>query len=808
MFCRDFCFCRDSCGSTYFTSFMPYDEESKKECRSNVLRHAVRCLTTERSTSACVKRDHVARVWKQLHESGKAEKCFTGEERQSIEKAIGDWEASHGSQVLEKKAHQLIVCYLCGENPINDLEVLVDSGVLPQNVWGIERSVIKAEQAQNAINNSKGRGFHKAKLFKGDILAFFKWKEIKWKQFDIIYLDACGALPAANQETLKVVGRVFQLNKLASPGALITNYSFPPQEMNSQEVVKEREMMNFLVKEYLKYRLCNVLREDNLPENNAEYLSKRTDEDNYGDYVSYQVIDSAYLFIPAQKMLSSGRLWSRIFDSKQEFLDEINSYFSSNVESVTKGTNEKSTRTTRNQELMALGEEHEKSTQTTRNQELMALGKGREKSAQTRNQELMALGEEHEKSTRIKEKQKLWDKLKEKDKVPARNSLFSYRREMAECFLEKSNDYSCCKAWVDEIFPNLKSEKNKKINIHSMLLTPLLFSSPANIIDFCRRDFASKCLEPLFKAVDDEKFPSCCDVETVEQATCLVAGILCGERTKPSFPVMDKLFRLRYKAVTSTSTSTAVTRQMFADVFIFDKCRYLYEPFLDIDHPRFDISEPKQMVYRMVVDGLCKHLGGICSEDLFKFCNVASINAIMEGGVSFPNTKRSIPERQVIEHIILLKEKAFGLVEEKKYTEAIEIYKESLSSFPITLQDTILAKIADCFFSLTLFENVIATCNDALKINSEHVMARYWRAKAFKMMGHYSRAVEDLEKVLEADQGNEDAERELLECQCCQTFVCDTHWFYFSDSQLSALDKEGGISSARVFLKRYVQYHH
>ena len=72
---------------------------------------------------------------------------------------------------------------------------------------------------------------------------------------------------------------------------------------------------------------------------------------------------------------------------------------------------------------------------------------------------------------------------------------------------------------------------------------------------------------------------------------------------------MDKLFRLRY---------TSKKRQMFSDVFIFDKCRYLYDQFPTVDFACF--AEPEQqMLFRMIVDGLHKHLGGICSEDVFKF---------------------------------------------------------------------------------------------------------------------------------------------------------------------------------------------
>ena len=522
----------------------------------------------------CVKREHVARVWKQLHESRKAD-TFRKEERDEIEKEIGQWEHFHGSQVQTRKPSDLRVCYLCGDNPINDLEVLLANGILYQNVWAIEKDSKVLKKAYNAVKNSKSN----VKLFKGDILTFLK--DFKG-QFDIIYLDACGPLPSKKQETLKIIGYVFLYDKLTSPGALITNFSFPrPQKNSAQGEDKEREMINFLVKEYMNYRLCNVLRKDNSLENNPE--DKRTDEDNYGDYVSFQVIDSAYSFIPAQRMLLSEdeSLWGQIFSSKKTFLDKINSY------------NEESTKTA--------------------NKKSMALRK----------------------------------MLKKKYELHAKSSLFFKLRKMAETFQKESEDYCCCKAWVRDIFPDWDSDlkpllKDKHAEI-PMLLAPLLVSSPSHIIDFSNDAFLSGCLRPLFKAVAGEKFPICCDSTTPGQAACFIAGLLYGQMAHPSFPVMDKLFRLRY---------IAKQRQMFADVFVFDKCRYMYEQFSTVYSACLDIAEPKQqMVLRMVVDGFHKHLGGICSEDLFKSCNVASINAIPKGRVSFPNSLRSIPERQKIEDI-------------------------------------------------------------------------------------------------------------------------------------------------------------
>ena len=515
----------------------------------------------------CVKRDDVARVWEQLHESGKAGEYFTEKERQEIEEKIGYWEHFQDSQVQTRRPSELRVCYLGGDNPIFDLKIMVANGVVCQNVWAVENDSIRFEKVWNTTKNPTLR---KVKLFNGGALTFLKDFP---GQFDIIYFDASDSLPSAKQNTLKVIGYVFLYNKLTSPGALITNFSFPPQEENSASsqhvyIDKEREMINFLVKEYMKYRLCNVLGKDNSPENNAEYLNKRTDEDNYGDYVSFQVIDSAYLFIPAQRMLSSeGKsLWGQIFN------------FSS-----------------------------ERSTETTRNRELMA-----------------SLEELDQKYTR-----------------------FLHRRKMAEIDREKSNSYY--EAFVAEIFPDGKSLPSKENSF--VLSTPLLLSSPRYIIQFCND--LSKCLVSHLKAVVvDERILSCYNLATPEQTICLLADLFYGEMTYPSFPVMDKLFRLRY---------TSKKMQMFGDVFVFDKCRYLYEQVPSVHCVGF--VQPKQeMVFRMLVDGLHKHLGGICSENLFKFCNVACTYAIMKGGVSFPNSMRSIPERQKIEKQIQEEEISYSSV--------------------------------------------------------------------------------------------------------------------------------------------------
>ena len=101
---------------------------------------------------------------------------------------------------------------------------------------------------------------------------------------------------------------------------------------------------------------------------------------------------------------------------------------------------------------------------------------------------------------------------------------------------------------------------------------------------------------------------------------------------------MNKMLRLCY---------TGNTRQMFTDVFIFDQCRYVYQQFPSINCACFAIREPEQqMVFKMVVDGLRKHLEGICSKDVFPSCHVASIDPVPKGEIGFPNSGPKIPQRK------------------------------------------------------------------------------------------------------------------------------------------------------------------
>lgn len=648
-----------------------YNQEVKKHCRTRLIKHAVKSLTTDRSTSVCVKRDHVRRVWQQLHESEDAQTFFEPHLSMKIEDEIEKWEMFHDSQVQTRKPSDLRVCYLCGDNPINDLEVFVENGVLCQNVWAIEKDSKVLEKAWQNVAKSNMRNI---RLFKGDLLTCLKDLE---GQFDIIYFDACGTLPSTKQKTLKTIGYIFLYNKLASPGALITNFSFPPEQKQvpNYSHISERNSFEHITKEYLQYRLWNTKHQDygSYEQLRAAKIDSQSIDENYGDYITFQVIDSAYLYIPAYRMLSSEKqsLWDQLFVSKKDFLKGV--------------------------------------------------------------------------------KEADWSRglqgqpLQEKYNVCENQFIQSTSLHLLSTTIENCQDCDPCKTWVKEIFPNWKSSEFKKDELFCLILTHLLSHNSAFIEAFGNDDVTKRCQ----KGYKNSRKFLFCDPSRPEDFLSLIVGLLYGQMAYPSFPVIDKSLRLKY---------TAKDRQMFCDVFIFDKCRYLYENFPSIHFSEFAMVELwQQMVFRMVADGLRKHIAFVYN-DVFLFCNVASVNAQIPGGIDFYADSHSyIPDRDVLD-FSYFKENGNRLVKEGKLAAAIKHYDACQELCPENT--TIYTNKAFCALKMNRPEEVLANCDKALELEPSNIKALYRQAMAWKGLKQFDKAVQNLEKVLSIEQ-NSDAKREL-----------------------------------------------
>ena len=515
------------------------------------------------------------------------------------------------------------------------------------------------------------------RLFKGDLLTYLKDLE---GQFDIIYFDACGTLPSPKQNTLKTIGYIFLYNKLVSPGALITNFSFPPEmkQAGMADNVHEPERKSFehITREYLQYRLWNTIHQHygSYEELRKAKIDCKSVDENYGDFVTFQVIDSAYLYIPAYRMLSSEKqsLWDQLFKKRKEFL------------------------------------------------------------------------------TGVKEAD--WSQGLEGDPLLEKYNMHDNQVIKSTCLHRVStsieNCTSCipCKTWVNEIFPNWKSSEMKKEKLFSLILTHLLSHNSAFIEVFGNKELLKHFQEGH---TNSSKFMFC-DPPREEDYLCLTVGLLYGQMAYPSFPVINKSLRLKY---------TAKDRQMFSDVFIFDKCRYLYENFPSIHFCEFAMKELwQQMVFRMVADGLRKHIAYVYNDVFTWFCNVASVNAVIPGGIDFSaNSHSYIPDREVLD-FAYFKEKGNKLVKEGKLSAAIRCYDACHELCPEDV--TIHNNKAFCALKLNRSDEVLVNCEKVLESEPNNIKALYRQAMAWKALKEFDNAVQNLEKVLSIEE-NSDARREL-----------------------------------------------
>jgi hypothetical protein len=214
-----------------------YQQPQKQRAREAAFSHAVTSLTCERAQSCCVRQGYVREVRDALLAQGRHDLAFA---EMLDDGYIAAWERFHASHVGTRSPADLTVCYLCGPEPLNDFDVLVNLGIHPHNIWAFEFDPGSYQAALAAVRTSR---FPHLKVTKGKIEQFF---ENTPKTFDIIYIDACGPIPSAQHHTLRMISTLLRSQRLASPGALVTNFACP--DLGNQALA---DRYAFLVAAYL-----------------------------------------------------------------------------------------------------------------------------------------------------------------------------------------------------------------------------------------------------------------------------------------------------------------------------------------------------------------------------------------------------------------------------------------------------------------------------------------------------------------------------------------------------------------------------
>ncbi|MEH1903096.1 MAG: hypothetical protein V7L04_17210 [Nostoc sp.] len=297
-----------------------YQEKEKRIARLSVLEEAIRCLTENRCRSTIASKDYVRNVCQYIYSHG------TSFDKQVInylsEKTIIRWENFYDSITQSRKPENLKVAYLAGPNPENDLQALMDFGVLPENVWAFETD---SSTYEDAVWAALGSEFPFLKLIKGNIGQFFAASPQK---FDIVYLDFCGPLPSRNekQKTLATITAILAHHVINSPGVLITNVALPSERQDSKGLA----LLTKLVASYLypKSFLENkISSSENFIEGATAYGFSFDDwiievqeniEFYYGHYITRLIIDLASVIVPYDNFPRKHGLFEQFFNLKNE----------------------------------------------------------------------------------------------------------------------------------------------------------------------------------------------------------------------------------------------------------------------------------------------------------------------------------------------------------------------------------------------------------------------------------------------------------------------------------------------------------
>lgn len=196
---------------------MSYKSHTKNTSRRLLLEKAVECLTRGRKRLRVLSENNIRRLWDYCFEEVLLKHKLLSE---CDENYIDSWIETADFIYSNKKPSELRVGYLCGPEPENDLQVLLESGVRIENIWAFEND---NDIYRNALKNAK-RHFLNFKIFPGTIQSFLQINPIS---FDIIYLDFTGPLISANSKPFKAIHDVFDCQALNEISVLLINSCVP-----------------------------------------------------------------------------------------------------------------------------------------------------------------------------------------------------------------------------------------------------------------------------------------------------------------------------------------------------------------------------------------------------------------------------------------------------------------------------------------------------------------------------------------------------------------------------------------------------
>ncbi len=297
-----------------------YREPTKRKARNLLLRNAVNALTKNRASTRIIDEERTLEI--ALDAADHFEKYIKGTTPGLVRDATLDlfrrWQPLIKSHHQARLPSDLRVLYLCGPSPENDLGVLLDCEILPENIWAIES---KYSNFSAALDKTKELRLG-IKLYRGELAEFFRQVPTN---FDIVYLDVCGRFMGGKPNTLAPLLDALTFQRLTPLSALVTNYAeVKPDAIDQYAALTSAYFM-------ARYRsVPKILFETNLDPATLAYdgeplrqFCAENIEPFYSDFITRFTVDVARYIIPNCRALSIASVFSSLIGVSATQLREI-----------------------------------------------------------------------------------------------------------------------------------------------------------------------------------------------------------------------------------------------------------------------------------------------------------------------------------------------------------------------------------------------------------------------------------------------------------------------------------------------------
>lgn len=255
-----------------------YKNRTKDEARSLIWNHTIATLTSKKNYSTIVTEKDINLYWEHVKHFLKEHKILDLSSQEDVCQQFIDFRNANVKLIDVKN---IKVLFFCGPEPENDIEILMNLGILEENIWAVELDKSNYNSALNVLKHA----YPNVKIFKTKIEHLFEVIKVK---FDVIYLDFTAPFFSREQKPFKTTIELFKNNVLNDFGVLITNYS----ELNPSDKHFDEDITT--IKEYFNYQ--TFVHE--LTEERGTYIeSPHANEDNFLDIVKDKYSDSYSSFL-------------------------------------------------------------------------------------------------------------------------------------------------------------------------------------------------------------------------------------------------------------------------------------------------------------------------------------------------------------------------------------------------------------------------------------------------------------------------------------------------------------------------------